>query len=287
LAESERLGESLAERLISAGAAGLLPRLGNASNAALAGRRCLVTRATHQSDSLKRILEEHGAEVINLPLIEIAEPSSFVALDNAIAHLDHYDLLIFTSANGVDAFLKRFDLLGGDRKALDRLRICAVGRKTAELLNQFGVHVDVTPDRATGEALVAGLRNVQAKRALMPASNIARAEVPEGLARLGFKVNVVEAYRTVAPALSAEDVRSLLVAAKPDYILFTSPSTVNNLMAFVSPPLSDLVPGVRVACIGPVTAAAARAQGLAVSVEAADHSSEGLTQALIEDVSRQ
>src|SRR5262249_45450090 len=131
ITENERLGQSLAEKLISAGAAELLPRLGLESTGALAGLRCLVTRAAHQGDDLSRILEERGAEVISLPLIEITEPSSFAALDSAIEHLSDYDLLIFTSANGVEAFFRRFDLKGRDRSALKRLRICAVGRKTA------------------------------------------------------------------------------------------------------------------------------------------------------------
>ncbi len=286
-AESEGLGQTLAERLISAGAAELLPRLGPGANGGLAGRRCLVTRATHQGDSLTRALEEHGAEVVNLPLIEITEPASFTTLDTAIEHLDDYGLLIFTSANGVDAFFKRFDLLGRDRKELTNLRICAVGGKTEERLRERGVHADVRPDSATGEKLVAaiaGSGDLQRQRALMPASQIARSDVPEGLAKAGVTVDVVEAYRTVAPALSPEDVQSFLVEAKPDYLLFTSPSTVRNLLALVSAKqLGALIPRSRIACIGPVTAAAVREQGLRVDVEAADHSSEGLMQALIDD----
>jgi len=286
-AESEALGQALAERLISAGAAELLPRLGPGANGRLAGRRCLVTRATHQGDGLTRALEEHGAEVVNLPLIEITEPASFAALDTAIEHLDDYGLLIFTSANGVDAFFKRFDLLGRDHKELTNLRICAVGGKTEERLREWGAQADVRPDSATGEKLVAAIAasgDLQRKRALMPASQIARSDVPEGLAKAGVTVDVVEAYRTVAPALSPEDVQSFLLEAKPDYLLFTSPSTVNNLLALVSAKaLGALIPAIRIACIGPVTAAAVRRLGLKVDVEAADHSSEGLTQALIDD----
>jgi hydroxymethylbilane synthase len=287
-AESERLGQALAERLISAGAGELLPRLGPGANGPLYGRRCLVTRATHQGDSLRRMLEEHGAEVINLPLIEIREPASFAPLDIAIEHLDAYGLLIFTSANGVEAFFRRLDLLGRGSKELSNLRICAVGRKTADLLHEFGVDADVTPDRATGEALVSAIADsgdLHRKRALMPASQIARSEVPEGLARAGITVDVVEAYRTAAPELSAEDVKSYLVEAKPDYMLFTSPSTVNNLLAFISvPALCALLPGVRIACIGPVTAAAVREHGLKVDVEAVEHSAEGMVEALMNDV---
>jgi hydroxymethylbilane synthase len=287
IAESENLGRTLAARLISAGAAELLPRLGQTSNGPLARRRCLVTRAIHQGDNLTRLLEEQGAQVISLPLIEIKEPESFEALDSAIQHLDDYGLLVFTSANGVEAFFRRFDLLGRDRRKLSSLRICAVGRKTAELLRELGAGVDVTPDNATGEALaaaIAGSGDLRQKRALMPVSQIARSEVPESLAKAGLTVDVVEAYRTAAPALSAEDVKSFLMEAKPDYILFTSPSTVNNLLGFVSASaLTELMPELRNACIGPVTAAAIRNRGLTVDVEAGDHSAEGMIKALIED----
>ena len=282
-ARAEELGGQLARRLTAAGARELLPKIGRP----LAGRRVIVTRAGGERDGLAEALAGLGAEIVACPTIEIREPEDWGGLDRAIGALCRYDWLILTSANGADFFLRRFDELGHRRGELDHLRVCAVGRKTAERAGREGLRVELVPESFTAEGLAAAFVESQPTRGLrllLPTSQLARDEIRPALAAVGAEVDVVVAYRTVLPEIPAAEVARLIAEARADYVVFTSPSTVANLATLLgADDLAAPLAGVRVACIGPVTAEAAGRHGLAVDVRPAEHTAEALAEALAAD----
>ncbi len=257
----------------------------------LTGRRVIVTRAIKQSGEMTRALESLGAEVTLCPTIEIKEPSSWAHLDRALIYLSWYDWLVFTSANGVEYFLRRLDALGHGRAELMPHRICAVGRKTAEKLKSENLTVDLMPERFTAEAVVEefikryGVRQrLRGSRMLLPASRTTRDVIRPAMERIGVHIEVVEAYQTVAPAAKSEEVARLFRNAEADYIIFTSPSTVANLAAILETDhLTPHLANTRVACIGPVTADAARLHGLTVHIQPEEHTGQAVVTAIVAD----
>jgi uroporphyrinogen III methyltransferase/synthase len=238
----------------------------------LLGTQVVVTRARHQAGELVEALREVGAEPIEAPVIEIADPADGgAALRQAAATAHAFDWVVFTSANAVD----RFCALLPDARAFGPARVAAVGVATAAALARFGVRADLVPDRAVGEGLVEVFPGPDgAGRVLLPRAAAGREVVPDGLRAKGWDVEVVEAYRTVASDPGPD---ALAAARAADAIVFTSPSTVQHYLAAAGGP--DAVPPV-VVCIGPVTAEAARAAGLDVAAEAPDANPGGLVRAL-------
>ncbi|MGH9751187.1 MAG: uroporphyrinogen-III synthase [Blastocatellia bacterium] len=242
---------------------------------------------------MRRALEALGAEVTSCPTIEIKEPSSWAQLDRALVHLSWYDWLVFTSVNGVEYFLKRMDALGHKRDELLSHHICAVGRKTAEKLESENIVVDLTPERFTAEALAEeftenfGMRQrLYGSRMLLPASRTTRDVIRPAMEKIGAYVEVVEAYQTVTPAAKGENVARLLRNAEADYIIFTSPSTVANLATILETDhLAQYLANTRVACIGPVTAEAARLHGLTVRLQPEEHTGQAIVMAIVADCS--
>ena len=257
----------------------------------LSGRRVIVTRAVKQSGEMTRALESVGAEVIMCPTIEIKEPSDWTQLDWALIHLSWYDWLAFTSSNGVEYFLRRLDALGHGRAELMSHRVCAVGSKTAEKLKSENISVDLMPERFTAEAVVEefikrfGVRQrLRGSRMLLPASRTTRDVIRPALEKIGVYVEVVEAYQTVAPATNGVAVAKLFRDAEADYIIFTSPSTVSNLAAILETDhLTHQLANTRVACIGPVTAEAARLHGLTVHIQPDEHTGRAIVAAIVTD----
>jgi uroporphyrinogen III methyltransferase/synthase len=257
----------------------------------MAGRRVIVTRAVKQSGEMTRALEAVGAEVIPCPTIEITEPSDWKQLDWALVHLSWYDWLAFTSANGVEYFLRRLDQLGHGRGELMTHRVCAVGRKTAEKLKGENISVDLTPELFTAEAVVEefinryGVRQrLRGSTMLLPASRTTRDVIRPAMEKIGVYVEVVEAYQTVAPSAGGANVARLFRDADADYIIFTSPSTVTNLATILETDhLAPYLANTRVACIGPVTAEAARLHGLTVHIQPEEHTGQAIVEAIVAD----
>jgi len=264
-----------------------------ASELPLYGRRVIVTRARQQAKGLSRELEALGAEVTCCPTIEVREPASWNAVDSALERLHRFDWLLFTSANGVEYFLRRLDELKRDRALLSRLKIAAVGRKTRQRLEREGIVVELQPGRFTAEDLARQLIGLYGDPArlrglhmLLPGSDIARDVIRTGLGRFGAEVELVEAYRTVRPEGSQEELRSVIDASRGDYIIFTSPSTVVNLAFLLgADDLSSILAGLRAICIGPVTAEAARRHGLDVD-QPAESTVDAIVKLLIADQKR-
>jgi uroporphyrinogen III methyltransferase/synthase len=239
----------------------------------LFGKRIVVTRAREQAGALSPHLTALGAGVIELPTIEIRPPADLAPLTRAIAALDTYDWLIFTSANGVRFFIDQLD----DLRKL-RAKICAIGPATRDAVEALHVKVDLMGTEYVAEGLIAAFApyDLAGKRILLPRAAVARDLVPTELARRGAHVDVVEAYRTVAPESLAETGREVL-ATHPDCITFTSSSTVQNLVDAVG---AEALRGIPAASIGPITTRTARDLGVEIAAQAKVFTVEGLIEAV-------
>jgi uroporphyrinogen-III synthase len=254
----------------------------------LSGVRVLVGRARHQAGALSGELRKLGAEVLEIPFIEIRRPRSFKPLDSALKSLATYDWLIFTSVNGVEAMWERLRKLHLTRKSLKHLRVAAIGPATKKAIEQRGGKVNVVPKEYVAESVVRSLRRlVKGKRVLLVRAKIARDVIPRELRKAGARVDVVEAYETVVPRSSRLRLRRTLgnPRCRPRVVTFTSSSTVRNFVALVG--LSTVtLDGIRLASIGPVTSSTLRELGLRADIEAREFTIPGLVQALVRALSK-
>jgi uroporphyrinogen III methyltransferase/synthase len=240
----------------------------------LFGRRVVVTRAREQASGLRSRLERLGADVVELPAIEI-EP-----LDVTVPDLAGCEWLVFTSANGVAGFFERgLAPAGLDARALAGVRIAAIGPGTAAALAQRGVRADLVPDRFVAEALLDAFPPpaTPGARVLLARAEEARDVLPAGLGEKGYEVEVLAVYRT---RTADPDPAALERVGRGDVdaITFTSSSTVANLCDLLGP-VPDPQP--LVVSIGPVTSKTALERGLRVDVEAEEHTIDGLVDALV------
>jgi len=246
----------------------------------LTGVQVVVTRARRQAATLESALAAAGAEVIELPVIAVADPpDGGAAMRAEAARVETYDWVVFTSSNAVERFVE----LLRDGRALGGARLAVVGGVTARALAAYHLAADLVPEEETAEGLVAAMPGAApgasgSRRVLFPRAVGARPVVAAGLRDKGWEVTEVDAYRTV-PAGPAEGIGAdeLDAASRADVITFTSPSTVHCYAQLAG---ARRAPGV-VACIGPVTAEAARGAGFGVEVVAAEHSADGLVAALV------
>ncbi len=251
----------------------------------LTGWRVLVSRAKKQAGALSAELRAHGAEVLEIPFIEIRPPKSYRPLNEALRLLSEYDWLILTSVNGVQSLFERLEKLGLKKKELVHLKIAAIGPATKSAIEKHGLRVTVTPKEYVAESVVDSLRErVKGKRVLLCRAKVARDVIPRELRRLGAYVDVVEAYETVIPKTSQVRLRAALRSSKkrPHVITFTSSSTVRNFMALLNirSGQSKLLKGIYNASIGPVTSDTLQENGLTVDIQAAQFTIPGLVEAI-------
>ncbi len=251
----------------------------------LAGKRIVVTRARKQAGSLAQRIKALGGEVIELPTIEIQPPADFSIFDAALARIENYDWLIFTSVNGIDAFLARLDQAGKTVLDLKNIKTAAVGAATAERLAAAGISLDLLPARFQAEGILdaLGAASMRGKRVLIPQAVGARDILPATLRQWGADVAVVEAYRTVMPACDSGAVRLRLQQGEVDIVTFTSSSTASNFaQLFGGAALRSIVGNAAIACIGPITAKTVEELGGRVAILARQSTVEGLIDALVE-----
>lgn len=237
----------------------------------LAGKRVLVTRPRAQAPELAARLAALGAEAVEAPAIRIVPPDDARPLAAACAAAASFDWIVFTSANGVDAFAQRLAAGGGAAPALAGVRICAIGPATGDRAAGYGLRVDLEPSDNRGEGVGAALRagrDLRGKRILLPRADLARPALPAALRAAGADVVEVTAYRTVAAAgWPGPAVREMLLKRELHAVTFTSASAVRNAVRSLGPAQAvDLLRPTVVASIGPVTARAARQLGVETSV---------------------
>lgn len=258
----------------------------------MAGLCILVGRARHQASALSSGLRELGAQVLEIPFIEIRKPRSYRSLDAALKNLQQYDWLVLTSVNGVEAVWDRLRKLRLTRNALRHLRVAAIGPATKQAIEERGIKVEVVPEQYVAESVVKNLRGqVKGQRVLLARAKVARDVIPRRLRKLGAHVDVVGAYETVIPQSSRKKLHAVLKDPKlqPDVITFTSSSTVRNFVALLEsegqhgrgrPRHSSLLDGIQFASIGPVTSSTLRDLDLPVDIEAKEYTIPGLIAAI-------
>jgi uroporphyrinogen-III synthase/uroporphyrinogen III methyltransferase/synthase len=247
----------------------------------LAGRRILVTRAAQQAGKLSESLRALGAVPVEVPVLEILPPASYDPLDQALRHLYGYDWLILTSANTVRAIVERAAVL---KIALPpgALHIAAVGQATAEAARNAGLKVTLTPENYVAESLVKALaERIHGKHVLLARAAIARDLIPDALRKSGATVNVVDAYRNLVPAATADLLRSAL-AQGIEAATFTSSSSASHLAeAARKAGICFPFAGVAAVSIGPITSQTLRELGWPPAAEAENHDIPGLIAALL------
>jgi uroporphyrinogen-III synthase len=220
--------------------------------------RILITRAPHQASALAEGLRAHGFETILIPTIELTDPTTFAPLDAAIASLETFNWLLFTSANAVEAFAERL----ATPLSITQRNIAAIGPATSGAIKElFGTEANLIPPQAVAESLAEALlphvRQLDGTptRFLLIRAEEARDILPETLRKAGGEVTIAPAYRTVVPQDSIPLIRNLFrsPATFPDAITFTSTSTVTNLLALLAAANLKLPPDIKRISIGPIT----------------------------------
>jgi uroporphyrinogen III methyltransferase / synthase len=255
------------------------------------GHRVLITR---EHSGGFEALEELGAEVIQFPTIEIAPPEKWDELDRAIDTIESYDWLIFTSSNGVKYFFGRLFEKGRDIRELKGLKICAIGDKTAASIGKFGIRVDLIPESFNAEGLVeAFIKEVKSESAvnaseglkgtrfLLPRAEVAREIFPDKVRELGGLIDVPVAYRAVKPDMHGKRLRRFLKEGRITIATFTSAATFNNFREILKEEADELLEGVAIAVIGPVTARAVEKAGLKVQIMPKESTVEAMADEII------
>jgi uroporphyrinogen III methyltransferase/synthase len=270
------------------------------------GQRILVTREHSEGFEL---LDELGAEIIQFSTVEIVPPETWDDLDRAIANVNGYDWLIFTSTNGVRYFFRRLFEKGVDIRELKGLKICAIGTKTAAEIARLGLRVDLVPEEFNAEGLAEafikesskfkvqgsgnvarGTRNIEPLKGtkfLLPRAEVAREIFPEKVRELGGTIDVPVAYRSVKPELHGKRLRRFLKEGRITIATFTSAATFNNFRQIMGEDADDLLRGVAIAVIGPVTAKAVERAGMKVEIMPREATVEAMVDAIKEWVFRE
>jgi uroporphyrinogen III methyltransferase/synthase len=247
----------------------------------LFGRRIVVTRARSQASTLSEKLITLGADVLEMPAtkIELGDPEP---IHRAIAGLQRYSWIVFTSQNAVQIFWNALRQANLDVRALAGKMIAAVGPTTSLALMEHGIVPDVLPDRFVAEGLLESIRDrtdVRGKRVLYAAATGARETLQTGFESLGATVDRIALYSSVPDGEGAQALRERLLAGDADAVTYTSASSVN---AFVDAVGADAAARAPAVSIGPVTTAAAKARGLDVAAEASISTLAGLAEATCE-----
>ena len=250
----------------------------------LMGQCIVVTRAREQASDLVKRLSDLGAECLECPTIKVSPPQDVKPLDQAMENLSSYDWLIFTSVNGVNFFFERLFQKNKDVRALKDIHTAVIGPATEKRLFDFGLKSDIVPESYRAESVVKAFaeKDVTGRKILLPRAKEARPVLPLELKKMGAVVDEVTAYCTHAVKDNTDVLSARLKERSIDMITFTSSSTVKNFRAlFPNEDLKDLMRGVTIASIGPVTADTARDLGFDVHIIAESYTIPGLCQAIL------
>jgi uroporphyrinogen III methyltransferase/synthase len=253
----------------------------------LLGKGVVVTRAREQASGLLQDLTDLGACCFEFPTIEIKPLKDYTLLKNTISRLKNYHWLVFTSVNGVLFFWKELKNMGLDARALGASQVAAIGPATAMALEERGISADFVPEKYVAESVVDGLLKlgVKGKKVLIPRAKMAREVLPHELEKAGAEVVILPVYET---GLSQEDgslILSSLEKGAVHYITFTSSSTVENFFSLIAPDKlrPSLEKGVKLVCIGPVTAKTLEGFGFKPDLMPDEYTIPGIVGALIKD----
>ena len=253
----------------------------------LTAKTILVTRAAGQSSQFSQLLQAQGATVVEMPALEITPPSSWGALDEAIARLSQFHWLVLTSANAVTYFCDRLLTLGHDTRALAGLKIAVVGKKTNRILNQWGLRADFIPPNFIADAMVTHWpdETLAGQQLLFPrVESGGRQVLIKEMTAQGATVTEVPAYESGRPAAIMPAALKSLQSGQVDVITFASSKTVRHGCALFEQALGDrwrdVLESVAIASIGPQTSDTCHELIGRVDIEATEFTLDGLTQAM-------
>jgi len=256
-------------------------------NRPLFGQCVVVTRTREQAGTLAGKLHDLGAEVLEVPTIKLDAPSRRQDLVDALLELNSYDWLVFTSPNGVTAFFEYFFRQFHDMRDIGGARIAAVGPATANKLKELHLQVDLMPDEALAANIAeafAEFESIDNLKICLLRAEVANSELPKALEAMGAIVDDVACYKTVPETEDVTGTGARLQETGADWITFTSGSTVEHFHSrFDLPALLQKFPKMKLASIGPETSKALAELKLKPSIEAEEHTIDGLVEALLEN----
>jgi uroporphyrinogen III methyltransferase/synthase len=241
----------------------------------LFGKKIMVTRTREQASELVERLEDQGADCLEFATIALEPPDSWQPLDEAVAGMAVYDWILFTSINAIKYFFGRLLELGLDARCLHGVKIAAVGSATDKELRKYGLRADLLPESEfTGQGLADELlkaNEADGKKFLLPRAKKGGASLSDTLVNAGGEVDIVPIYQNIRPKGREEELRRLLAEKQVDMVTFTSSSTVKNFIFMLNATdqgeLDELVGGLDIASIGPITSKAAVKNGLQINVQ--------------------
>ena len=254
-------------------------------NRPLLGKRVVVTRAREQASNLVEKLAGLGADCLEYPTIKIVPAADDKPLRDAIVRLPKFKWIVFTSVNGVKYFFDQLFEMGKDARALGHLSTAAIGPATAERLLAYGIKSDIIPENYRAESVVDAFRkqDLKGQKILLPRAKDARPVLPVELRKLGAEIDEVPVYLTEKVQDNADQLIEQLESKTIDMITFTSSSTVRNFKALVPPErFKELMDGITIAAIGPITADTAKDLGFNIHITAESYTIPGLCEAIVE-----
>jgi uroporphyrinogen III methyltransferase/synthase len=254
----------------------------------LFSKKIIVTRTREQASDLVAGLEEFGANCLEYSTIHIKPVDSYEILDGELERLKEYHWILFTSLNGVKYFFERLYSKGMDARDLKGSDLAVVGKSTADLLLRYGLNADLIPSTFTGEGLAESLldQGVEGRNILIPRALHGRKILPETLRGAGAQVTVAPVYENCPAEGDKETLRGELENGGVEMITFTSSSTVRNFLAMLDAEnqeeLQQILAGIRIAAIGPITAKTITDNGLQVDIQPEEFTIPGLIQSIVE-----
>jgi uroporphyrinogen III methyltransferase/synthase len=249
-------------------------------NRPLFGKRIVVTRGRDQASELSQKLAILGAEVLEIPAIKLAQPDDRQGIVDAMLSLNSYDWLLFTSTNGVTAFFDLFFRHFHDLRDLGGAKIAAIGPATAAKLKEMHLQVDAMPDEFVGKKVaeqLAAYGSIENCKVCLLRAQDANPDLPQALEEFGAITDDIAVYKTVAETEDISGASEDLLEHGADWMTFTSGSTVRfTHVRFDLPKLLQRFPAMKLASIGPETTKMIRSLGLAPTIEAKEHTADGL-----------
>lgn len=248
------------------------------------GKTVVVTRTREQAGRVSALLTAAGARCLEIPTIEIAPPDDFGPMDQALKQLAAYDWVIFTSVNGVAAFMRRLFEQGQDVRALGRAQLAAIGPATAQALRKFGLSADCVPQDFRAEGLAQALipRIKPGSRLLLARAQAAREVLPETLSLHGAQMDVAPVYQARRPPSIPPEAQPFLDQGAVDLFTFTSSATVHNFVALVGRErFQTLTARAATAAIGPITAATLGEYGVNPQIQPEEYTIPALVEAIL------
>ncbi len=244
----------------------------------LKGKRVLVTRPNHQSDSFVKELSAVGALPVIAPAIKVYSRMDELSAQASLDRLDTFDWIVFTSANGVDFFIAALEARG-ELKKLKKFKIAAIGPKTSAALEKKVKKADAIPARYISDAIAGSMGDVKGAKILLARAAQASEVLGKELVEKGAVIEELEVY-DIEQNLDDRMIEGLRNIAKPDYLTFTSSSTVRSMKQILKIAERDWLETVPSVCIGPVTARTLSDFGIEPYAVASVYTIEGMIQAI-------